>query len=163
MALSPLQFKKQMGLTMFKPSTKRFTLSVATLIGILGLTACSTHGSSSANSRYGWETYQESGYAWQQGGEQAGVCCGYWVVPVHHIVTTEKQIEVEKEVIKEVIKELPPQIVYKNNPCPPDTTADSNGACIRVVEREKPCYGQPCIPQPPVIICQRENGLPCKK
>ena len=134
-------------------STKRISLSIAALVGILGLTACSTHGSSANSSRYGGESYHESGYEWQQSGGEAGACCGYWVVPIHHIVTTEKQVEVEKEVIKEVIKELPPQIIYQSNPCPHDTTADANGACIRYIER----------PMPPIKYCQRKDGLPCKK
>ncbi|NNC38467.1 MAG: hypothetical protein EX271_04545 [Acidimicrobiales bacterium] len=132
---------------MVKSFTARLTLTA--LISVVGLAACSAH--STGSSRYGGSEYHEYGYGWEQGSAQGGVCCGYYVVPVHHIITNEKQVEVEVE--KEVIKELPPQIVYKNNPCPPDTTADANGACIRYVER----------PTPPVYICKRKNGLPCKK
>lgn len=143
---------------MAKSFVTRFTLTA--LISVVGLAACSAH--STGSSRYGGGEYHEYGYGWEQSSVQGGVCCGYYVVPVHHIVTNEKQVqvEVEKEVIKEVVKELPPKIVYQNAPCPSDTTADANGACIRYVEREKPCYGQPCKP---VVICQREDGLPCRK
>jgi len=153
------QRPKKWGHIMTKTLATKFALT--TIIGILGLSACSTQNTGS--SRYGGGEYYEYGYEWAQENANQGVCCGYYVVPIHHIITNEKQVEVEKEVIKEVIKELPPKVIYQNNPCPPDTTADANGACIRYVDRPQPCYGQPCQPTPPVIICQREDGLPCKK
>lgn len=152
------QRPKKQGHKMTKTLSAKLALTA--FIGIVGLTACSTQ--SMGQSRYGGE-YYEYGYGWAQESAQEGVCCGYYVVPIHHIITNEKQVEVEKEVIKEVVKELPPQVIYQNSPCPPDTTADANGACIKYVDRPQPCYGQPCQPTPPVIICQREDGLPCKK
>ena len=129
----------------------RFTLTA--LISVVGLAACSPHNAGS--SRYGGEQYLDCGAACVQETVKQDPCCGYYMVPVHHIYTEEKQVEVEVEkiVVKEVVKELPPQIVYKNAPCPSDTMADANGACIRYVDR----------PQPPVYVCQRPDGLPCKK
>jgi len=91
-------------------------------MSVVALSACSTQN---AGSRYG---------------DAAGSCnvemttCvgvvdrGYWGTPIHHIQTVEK----------EVIKELPPVTVYEPAPCPADTVADSNGACIRTVTIEVP-------------------------
>jgi hypothetical protein len=140
---------------MFKTLKSRKTLALSALLGAVTLSACST---TDGSSRYG-------------GGDDCCApveCvektdCGFWAIPIYQTVEVEVIKEVEKEVIKEVFKELPPKIIYQNQPCPPDTTTDANGACIRYVDRPPPCYGQPCLPPPPVVICHRKDGLPCKK
>lgn len=50
------------------------------------------------DSRYGGEEYNECGYECPQVIVKKDACCGYYVVPVHHIVTNEKQVEVKKVV-----------------------------------------------------------------
>ena len=125
--------------------SKQNTLFLILGVGALALSACSTNNT--ASSRYG--------------DAHAGcidtVTCvgivdrGYWVTPLHHIQTVEKEVVVEKE----VIKQLPPEIIYQATPCPVDTVPDSDGACIRTVTVESP----PSYPSPQPLTCP-EGTIP---
>ncbi len=112
-------------------------------VSALTLSACSTNNTTS--SRYGDAN----------GGCIDTLSCvgvvdrGYWVTPLHHVQTVEKQVVVEKE----VVKQLPPVTVYQATPCPADTVPDSDGACIRTVTVQSP----PSSPQP--LICP-EGTIP---
>jgi len=113
---------------MFEKKSIRLGLFFGVSASLLALSACSTQN---AGSRYG-----DAGANCQV---EMTTCVGivdrgYWVTPVHHVQTVEKEIIVEKE----VVKELPPVTVYEPAPCPADTTPDSNGACIRTVTIEVP-------------------------
>jgi hypothetical protein len=132
------QFREAFMLKFFTPNT---TISIIALVGGLTVTACST---TNGDSRYGGQSDE----CCVQTECNVQSECGYWVVPVNHYMT------VEKEKIVTVEKELPPVVIEKHAPCPSDTTPDANGACIRVVERivdrvvELPCT-QHCYPPPP--------------
>lgn len=114
-----------------RKSTPTFTVLALSAAG-LALSACSTHNS---GSRYG---DVNQGCCAEVKTCVGVVDCGYWVTPIHHIQTVEKEVIVEKE----VVKELPPETVYRPAPCPADTTPDSNGACIRTVTVEVPVERQ---------------------
>ena len=132
-----------MGMKISKQNALFLGLGVSAMM----LSACSTNNTIS--SRYGDAN----------GGCIDIVTCvgvvdrGYWVTPLHHIQTVEREVVVEKEVIveKEVLKQLPPETVYQAIPCPADTVPDSDGACIRTVTVQSPS------PQP--LICP-EGTIP---
>ena len=136
---------------MFKFPNSSTTLKITALFGALALSACST---TDGSSRYGGGDDCCAPVECVEANE-----CGFWAIPIYQTV----EVEVIKEVEKVVIKELPPKIIYERTPCPSDTIADANGACIRTVERPNPCWGQPCTPPPRVHVCRRKDGLPCKK
>lgn len=128
---------------MFKKNSIRFGLVLTFSTGVLALSACSTQN---ASSRYG---EANGAYCGQITTCVKMVDHGYWVTPLHHIQTVEKDVIVEKE----VIKELPPVTVYETKPCPPDTTPDSDGACIRTVTVQLP------PPPAPPVTCP-EGTIP---
>lgn len=117
--------------------TIRIGVYLAVSVGGLALSACSTN---TASSRYG---DVNNGCCVETATCVGVVDCGYWVTPLHHVQTIEKEVVVEKE----VIKQLPPVTIYEPAPCPADTRPDANGACIRTVTVEVPIYMPPECPE----------------
>jgi len=127
---------------MFKVKTIRCGVFLALSVSGLALSGCSTQNT---GSRYG---DVNNAYCVEVATCVGIVDRGYWVTPLHHVYTVEKEVVVEKE----VIKELPPVTFYEKAPCPPDTRPDSDGACIRTVTVD--------VPTPPLRPSCPEGTIP---